>query len=224
MIRRPPRSTLFPYTTLFRSIIRFSGSWPSLACHVESLGWSLGLTFLCPQGLKSGQHTEVLCDTCCDSASRRARHTSGKEGDTEGHRASGVYERRARTGQSWASAAGRRLPKRLCEADACAVQRCRPGPERPTARGRRPRRPDSPAARSPGAPGQPGQREGGGHTRKPSCHWYNRRGGQQGQGGTHPPAQSLGKSHSHVKAECTDRKLPCPRTQPGRLAIQGSKC
>src|SRR2546426_5055551 len=26
MIRRPPRSTLFPYTTLFRSIARFAGS------------------------------------------------------------------------------------------------------------------------------------------------------------------------------------------------------
>src|ERR1051326_9220557 len=29
MIRRPPRSTLFPYTTLFRSPIRFDGSSPS---------------------------------------------------------------------------------------------------------------------------------------------------------------------------------------------------
>src|SRR2546428_12508822 len=26
MIRRPPRSTLFPYTTLFRSIVRVSGN------------------------------------------------------------------------------------------------------------------------------------------------------------------------------------------------------
>src|SRR5438094_7368271 len=25
MIRRPPRSTLFPYTTLFRSVFRYSG-------------------------------------------------------------------------------------------------------------------------------------------------------------------------------------------------------
>src|SRR5690242_21222086 len=32
MIRRPPRSTLFPYTTLFRSIARipFSGSAPTM--------------------------------------------------------------------------------------------------------------------------------------------------------------------------------------------------
>src|SRR5258707_12498231 len=29
MIRRPPRSTLFPYTTLFRSAIMFWNSYPS---------------------------------------------------------------------------------------------------------------------------------------------------------------------------------------------------
>src|SRR5256884_2331973 len=28
MIRRPPRSTLFPYTTLFRSLVRFSKEFP----------------------------------------------------------------------------------------------------------------------------------------------------------------------------------------------------
>src|SRR5256885_11253811 len=27
MIRRPPRSTLFPYTTLFRSLLNFDASW-----------------------------------------------------------------------------------------------------------------------------------------------------------------------------------------------------
>src|SRR3989449_317145 len=27
MIRRPPRSTLFPYTTLFRSALGYAGSW-----------------------------------------------------------------------------------------------------------------------------------------------------------------------------------------------------
>src|SRR2546428_6173232 len=34
MIRRPPRSTLFPYTTLFRSIIRAAGSAAFLLLHV----------------------------------------------------------------------------------------------------------------------------------------------------------------------------------------------
>src|SRR5256885_4744196 len=30
MIRRPPRSTLFPYTTLFRSFVSFMYSYPNL--------------------------------------------------------------------------------------------------------------------------------------------------------------------------------------------------
>src|SRR5258708_27335851 len=36
MIRRPPRSTLFPYTTLFRShpSLRFPGANGSLACRI----------------------------------------------------------------------------------------------------------------------------------------------------------------------------------------------
>src|SRR2546430_11159316 len=34
MIRRPPRSTLFPYTTLFRSLGAI-GAWPGLAGAVE---------------------------------------------------------------------------------------------------------------------------------------------------------------------------------------------
>src|SRR2546422_2036701 len=29
MIRRPPRSTLFPYTTLFRSLLEDQGEWPA---------------------------------------------------------------------------------------------------------------------------------------------------------------------------------------------------
>src|SRR2546422_5633246 len=31
MIRRPPRSTLFPYTTLFRSVVREAGAGQTLA-------------------------------------------------------------------------------------------------------------------------------------------------------------------------------------------------
>src|SRR5687767_15766915 len=36
MIRRPPRSTLFPYTTLFRSRLYSAGSRASLAFHSAS--------------------------------------------------------------------------------------------------------------------------------------------------------------------------------------------
>src|SRR2546421_7054486 len=41
MIRRPPRSTLFPYTTLFRSILEVLDSRPVLdAAALELLGWA----------------------------------------------------------------------------------------------------------------------------------------------------------------------------------------
>src|SRR2546425_5654390 len=38
MIRRPPRSTLFPYTTLFRSYPRSAGGWKSAAILYERIG------------------------------------------------------------------------------------------------------------------------------------------------------------------------------------------
>src|SRR3712207_7650846 len=38
MIRRPPRSTLFPYTTLFRSPVQGLQNVPLLALHVRPLG------------------------------------------------------------------------------------------------------------------------------------------------------------------------------------------
>src|SRR2546422_7388466 len=37
MIRRPPRSTLFPYTTLFRSSTAKIGLWLCFECPIESL-------------------------------------------------------------------------------------------------------------------------------------------------------------------------------------------
>src|SRR5258708_19180927 len=37
MIRRPPRSTLFPYTTLFRSDLGRSRTWPTEAFTVKPL-------------------------------------------------------------------------------------------------------------------------------------------------------------------------------------------
>src|SRR2546430_8046314 len=40
MIRRPPRSTLFPYTTLFRSRVRLytASSWPPLVTRCPAMG------------------------------------------------------------------------------------------------------------------------------------------------------------------------------------------
>src|SRR2546429_9184915 len=67
MIRRPPRSTLFPYTTLFRSIILltslywgalFGGAITSILFNIPGEPWSVATTFdgypLARQG-KGGQ-------------------------------------------------------------------------------------------------------------------------------------------------------------------------
>src|SRR2546429_6075671 len=40
MIRRPPRSTLFPYTTLFRSIVKLLALTGQRAAEISGLRWS----------------------------------------------------------------------------------------------------------------------------------------------------------------------------------------
>src|SRR5260370_7599235 len=72
MIRRPPRSTLFPYTTLFRSLVRF---WPKLLRPAPTdlcVGSPLGEIFRKnvpgrhigvtpePLGVRSEEHTSEL--------------------------------------------------------------------------------------------------------------------------------------------------------------------
>src|SRR3712207_7085878 len=56
MIRRPPRSTLFPYTTLFRSREQVAGPWdePMLPVSVEARA-KMKVT-----GLRSEEHTSEL--------------------------------------------------------------------------------------------------------------------------------------------------------------------
>src|SRR5256885_11454242 len=75
MIRRPPRSTLFPYTTLFRSHRLTGFTWRSAfvaalfalhPLHVESVAWAserkdvLSTLF----GLRSEEHTSELQSPC----------------------------------------------------------------------------------------------------------------------------------------------------------------
>src|SRR2546430_9972923 len=55
MIRRPPRSTLFPYTTLFRS-----STWSS--SYNLSLDWTLNGQTLSEPGLKHAQLTAADAD------------------------------------------------------------------------------------------------------------------------------------------------------------------
>src|SRR2546429_5240330 len=66
MIRRPPRSTLFPYTTLFRSgvvSINFKANQivSGVAINIIALGLTSYLVFvLTPAGQRSEEHTSEL--------------------------------------------------------------------------------------------------------------------------------------------------------------------
>src|SRR2546430_3051819 len=60
MIRRPPRSTLFPYTTLFRSIFAFQNiSMQGAVFQMLAHGISTGALFLLV-GMRSEEHTSEL--------------------------------------------------------------------------------------------------------------------------------------------------------------------
>src|SRR3712207_8601281 len=80
MIRRPPRSTLFPYTTLFRSLLRRcagwviqlltvrSGGWCEMRTRAATVGWQMGACGIAPDvdrgiyalGARSEEHTSEL--------------------------------------------------------------------------------------------------------------------------------------------------------------------
>src|SRR2546427_8202751 len=64
MIRRPPRSTLFPYTTLFRSLLRESGQgapakWQEHASD-SVRGWACYLIGSDASATRSEEHTSEL--------------------------------------------------------------------------------------------------------------------------------------------------------------------
>src|SRR5258708_37412170 len=58
MIRRPPRSTLFPYTTLFRSGVSRSQSAPVRIILAVSI--SSGVTLAWAEEIRSEEHTSEL--------------------------------------------------------------------------------------------------------------------------------------------------------------------
>src|SRR5438093_9254904 len=61
MIRRPPRSTLFPYTTLFRSLVA-AGRKRGVPFSAQAVGGMFGLYFRPPPAPKkrSEEHTSEL--------------------------------------------------------------------------------------------------------------------------------------------------------------------
>src|SRR2546430_10357174 len=65
MIRRPPRSTLFPYTTLFRSLLAFgaraASAWEKTAMHPVPLRpYSEHVVLSVDGALRSEEHTSEL--------------------------------------------------------------------------------------------------------------------------------------------------------------------
>src|SRR3989442_7300647 len=63
MIRRPPRSTLFPYTTLFRSVMVSSPSEAiccSVAAEVCSAPWAAVSAIPATSSMRSEEHTSEL--------------------------------------------------------------------------------------------------------------------------------------------------------------------
>src|SRR5256885_6058309 len=63
MIRRPPRSTLFPYTTLFRSVIQHRALEPGRGRDDAFEGDESGLAHL-DAVLRSEEHTSELQSPC----------------------------------------------------------------------------------------------------------------------------------------------------------------
>src|SRR3712207_7045830 len=80
MIRRPPRSTLFPYTTLFRSSRSISASASSVAFPAPaSLGCraTAASTFGCRSASAADQREEgTSTPTCTSRGTRSEEHTS----------------------------------------------------------------------------------------------------------------------------------------------------
>src|SRR5438876_12440679 len=58
MIRRPPRSTLFPYTTLFRSVTLWQGKFFSLPGSLQSLGKGIREVTVTPSNLRRFRHLD----------------------------------------------------------------------------------------------------------------------------------------------------------------------
>src|SRR3712207_7807332 len=86
MIRRPPRSTLFPYTTLFRSALHADGLLPPLKSHRDTARHLAAITRLReehgiarPFDYRSEEHTSELQSRqylVCRLLLEKKKHTS----------------------------------------------------------------------------------------------------------------------------------------------------
>src|SRR5687768_17643973 len=60
MLRRPPRSTLFPYTTLFRSGLRLQRAGFKMVCAKGAWLWHEGAGAYKDQAVQTGADAEVI--------------------------------------------------------------------------------------------------------------------------------------------------------------------
>src|SRR5436190_7022029 len=88
MIRRPPRSTLFPYTTLFRSSTRTSSrcrTWTAdVAPTVRSAARTVGATSRSEEHTSELQsHSDLVCRLLLEKKklARKSRATLSREGN-----------------------------------------------------------------------------------------------------------------------------------------------
>src|SRR2546426_7501624 len=87
MIRRPPRSTLFPYTTLFRSLLIAESRWLSRLHNrrsVNGMGVGPGV------GPRSEEHTSEL-QSPCNLVCRLLLEKKKKEPDTDYANAADIH-------------------------------------------------------------------------------------------------------------------------------------
>src|SRR3712207_8623981 len=77
MIRRPPRSTLFPYTTLFRSLAAAPDRWEPLIERIGSAGYvAKGVAFALSGGLLGYAAATEDVSTATGLGGRSEEHTS----------------------------------------------------------------------------------------------------------------------------------------------------
>src|SRR5258708_30635544 len=74
MIRRPPRSTLFPYTTLFRSASLPGSSVPGSGCFTSIAGFTVDIRITSSSGEPSARINTDVHGKSCDR--RSEEHTS----------------------------------------------------------------------------------------------------------------------------------------------------
>src|SRR5438034_8826546 len=93
MIRRPPRSTLFPYTTLFRSLSPSSRANPKHACgHASSrIRWNAGRERSEEHTSELQSHSDLVCRLLLEKKKKKKDEEKEKERIITSMKPVGIY-------------------------------------------------------------------------------------------------------------------------------------